>query len=225
MSDVPLAFSVSAISAPPLMFFESVSLLEQHGIDRIHVDVMDGRFVPRFGLYPEFVNEIRNITSLPIDIHLMVSRPLEFIQDFVNVGATRIILHVESSTHLHRAIGLARETGAEVGLALNPHTTFESLAYVVEDLSSVMLMAINPGIVGHQLIESTWSKIGDLRQILNKLRSGCEIEIDGGVTFENLAGLRDSGADSVVIGAGTVFKPGRTVEQNIEVLNAIRYGH
>lgn len=222
MSDKSLAFAVSVISAPPLVFLESLPMLEDLGVERIHVDIMDGRFVPRLGLYPEFVREIRRISSLPIDVHMMVNRPLELIEDFVSVGASRLIFHVESTKHVHRAVDRAREAGAEVGLALNPHTSSDSLMYVVEHLSSVTLMAINPGIIGHRFIESTWEKLRDMREFLGRFENNCEIEVDGGVTFENLAGLREGGADRVVIGAGTVFRPGRSVRENLKVLNTMR---
>lgn len=224
LSRKPLEFSASVISTSISTFFESLPRLEQHGINRIHVDVMDGVFVPRFGLYPELVREIRGLTDLPIDVHMMIQNPEDYVSDFVAAGASRITPHLEPVPHVHRLVQKIREAGAEAGLALNPHTDFASLRFLAPDLSVVTLMAINPGIVGHAAIASSVAKVEEVRAFLASRAFDGSLEVDGGVTFENVENFRKAGADTLVVGAGTIFNPSRSVEENLAALNLLRTG-
>lgn len=185
---------------------------------------MDGRFVPRFGLYPEFVREIRQLTSLPIDIHMMVEEPVHQVQAFSEAGASRVVFHLESSRHPHRTVEVIREFGLEAGLALNPHVSPVSLEYLLPQIKVVTVMGINPGIVGHKLIHATFSKLIELRKYLDDHSFGGVVEIDGGVTFENLVELWDSGANIAVVGAGSVFQDKRSTAANLAIMNELRGG-
>lgn len=222
LSNHNLKFSASAISVSPRGFFETLEIVEAGGVDRIHIDVMDGQFVPRLGLYPEFVSEVRNATSLPIDIHMMVQRPEQFIGDFASAGATRIVPHVESTNQVYRLVDLIRSEGAEAGMALNPHSGPEELRFIAQDLSVVTAMTINPGIVGHALVPFALHKIRAIRQFFDEFGHQCVVEADGGVVFSNVRALALAGADQVVIGAGTLYNRAREIGSNLAELLAIR---
>ena len=217
-----ISYSVSVISTSPRSFFDALPTLETLGVDRIHVDVMDGDFVPRFGLYPEFVTEVRERTGLPIDVHMMVRNPENFVQVFANAGATRIVPHVEPVEHLNRLIMTILDSGLEAGLAFNPHSDVTSATYILELLSGVTLMAINPGIVGHKAIPLIEKKISDVSGLLAQRGFEGDLEVDGGVVFENVPSFSRAGANLLVIGAGTVFSQSQPLEKNMSVLNKLR---
>lgn len=189
--------------------------LKEGGIDYIHIDVMDGDFVPRLGLHPEMVKAVRSITDIPIDVHLMINNPDSFIPDFVKAGGNIITVHAESTKHLHRTIKLIRDAGARAGVALNPGTSLHVLDYVLDDIDLVMLMAINPGIVGHKLIPQTLNKISELRKRLAD-RPNIIIEIDGGVNPESAPEMIKHGADLLVCGTSMIFKPDAAVGQKLK---------
>lgn len=222
LSEKPLEYSVSAISTAPSDFLATLPELAGHGLNRIHIDVMDGSFVPRFGLYPEFVREVRGLTDLPIDIHMMIREPEEYVDVFVGAGASRIVAHVEPVHHLQRLVTKIRASGAEAGLALNPHTDFRFLRYLVPEIHALTLMAINPGIVGHQAIPSTFKKLSEAREFLDGLGFQGSLEVDGGVTFDNVGDFASSGADTLVVGAGTIFHPSDSLDGNVARLRALR---
>ena len=215
LNSLKLKFSVSAISTSPDIFFDSLPLFTDCPVSRVHVDAMDGQFVPRLGLSPEFVCGIRNLTDMPIDVHMMIREPIAFIKDFANAGATRIVPHFESSDHPHRLVHEIKSLGIEAGLALNPLTDFRMLKYIVQDLSVVTVMAINPGIIGHRFIPFISDKIIELRNFLNDCSFEGSIEIDGGVTFENVQTLSTLGVNLLVAGAGTIYHPGATISENL----------
>jgi ribulose-phosphate 3-epimerase len=217
-----LAYAASVISSSPLSFFSSLPLIDGGGVDRLHVDVMDGCFVPRLGIFPEFITEIRGMTSLPIDCHVMTMDPEKHVVELVAAGATRIVPHVEPVHHLHRVVHSILDAGVEAGLAINPHTDVSALTHVIEYLSVVTVMAINPGIVGHKLIPSSLDKIRRVRDFLESNGFSGDLEVDGGVTFANVESLRDAGASVLVVGAGTLFHPEGTVSANLARLEALR---
>jgi ribulose-phosphate 3-epimerase len=209
--------SCSVISGNPLSFTKDITLLEQGGINSFHFDVMDGVFVPRLGLYPEYLRMLSGLTNLPIEVHLMMENPELFIEEFINAGSTRLIPHIESLKHPVRTMMKIQEKGAKSGIALNPGTHISVVEPLLDYIDSVMLMAINPGIVGHKLLSSTFQRLGQLRELLG-WETDIKIIVDGGVTFENASELLEAGANSIVCGAGTVFKDqSRIFENTIEL--------
>ncbi len=185
-----------------------INELIKGGADFIHFDVMDGQFVPRYGLYPEILSYLTKITNIPVDVHMMVSNPEDYIDDFCNAGAEFYNFHIESTAHAHRIVKKIEKTGMKAGVALNPATPISSLDYLIEDIKMVVLMAINPGIVGHKLIPNMINKISDLREYADKRgNNDLLIQIDGGVTFESGVKMIDAGADVLVCGTGTIYRP------------------
>jgi len=199
--------SASLICADMLHLERDVELIVAGGCDFIHFDVMDGVFVPRYGLHPEMLAAIRKKTNLPIDVHLMTVEPEKYVEIFVDSGATFITVHAETCTHLHRTLNTIKKNGAKAAVALNHATPLSVLDYVLDDINLVLLMAINPGIVGHKLIPKAIDKISDLRHKLGERYKDVIIEIDGGVTFESASIMLEAGADMLVCGSSTIFKP------------------
>jgi ribulose-phosphate 3-epimerase len=200
--------AASLICADPLNLQSEIKELEIGKADFIHFDVMDGLFVPRYGLYPEILTYLKKITKIPVDVHMMVENAEDYISDFSSAGADYYNVHVESTNHLHRVIKKVRDIGMRPGVALNPATPLSCLEWVIKDIDMVVLMAINPGIVGHKLIPNMLSKIKNLREIANQAgNESMKIQIDGGVTFESANLMIENGADTLVCGTGTIFRP------------------
>src|SRR3989338_5770683 len=208
--------TASLICANMLELVEEIKRLEKGGIESLHFDVMDALFVPRYGLHPEMLAEIRSITSLPIHVHAMVENVEPYIESFVKAGATTIMPHVESHRHLHRTLKKIRDAGVEAGVALNLATPLSMLDYVMDDITVVMLMAINPGIVGHKLIPQALDKISDLKKKF--AGRAIEIEIDGGVTPESAPEMVKRGATRLVCGSSTIFKNDNNIAVRIKNL-------
>ena len=209
--------SCSVISGDPLTIQEDIQQLEQGGIDSYHFDVMDGLFVPRFGLYPEYLGMLKRLTSKPIEIHLMIENPEPYIEHFIKFGDVRLIPHIESLKHPIRTLMKIKDENCNAGIAINPGTHLSVIEPVIDHIDSVMLMSINPGIVGHKLLDNTFERLARLRDIIGPDK-GIKIILDGGVTFENAVQLIQAGADSIVCGAGTVFKEKNGVLENTSKL-------
>ena len=178
--------------------------------DWVHVDVMDGRFVPNITIGPLVVAACKRATRLPLDVHLMIVEPDKYLQDFRDAGADVITVHAEACTHLHRSIQAIKATGAKAGVALNPHTPPEVLDYVLDDLDLILAMTVNPGFGGQSLVESVLRKVTTLRQTLDRRGLSTLIEVDGGVKPDNAHRFTDAGADVLVAGSGVFGAPDRT---------------
>jgi ribulose-phosphate 3-epimerase len=218
MKKQPL-IAASLICSNPLNLEKDLQELIIGKADYIHFDVMDGQFVPRYGLYPEILSELTKLTSIPVDVHMMVQNPEEYIEDFKNAGASFFNFHLESSAHAHRIVKKIEKANMKPGVALNPATSISSLDYLIEDVKMVVLMAINPGIVGHKLIPNMIDKISDLREFADK-RGNKEllIQIDGGVTFDTGVKMINAGADILVCGTGTIYRPHEdTISNKLEL--------
>lgn len=176
------------------------SVCEISGADWLHFDVMDGHFVPNLTFGPMFVDMVKEITNLPVETHLMVDGPENFIPMFAKAGSKRIIIHAENMVHLHRLVYNIKEYGCEVGVAINPATPLTAIEYILADLDLVLLMTVNPGFGGQKLIPGMISKIKKLREIINAQQVPCKIEVDGGVNWENAATLVEAGVDLIVAG-------------------------
>lgn len=191
----------SILSADFSRLGDEIRAIEQGGADYVHVDVMDGHFVPNITIGPLVVAAARRVTRLPLDVHLMIENPDQFIPDFARAGADLIVVHVEAVTHLHRTIELIRSFGKKAGVSLNPATSLSTLDMILPDLDLVLLMTVNPGFGGQSFIESCLPKISHLRQRIDQLDKTIELEVDGGVKTDNIGKIAAAGADVFVAGS------------------------
>jgi ribulose-phosphate 3-epimerase len=183
---------------------EEIKRVEAAGADMIHLDIMDGHFVPNITIGPPVVKSLKKVTELPFDAHLMIEEPDRYIKDFVDAGADIISVHVENNPHLHRTIELIRECGARPSVVLNPATPLNTLEAVLDDVDMVLLMTVDPGFGGQQYIESMTDKIRELRNMCVKRGLRLDIEVDGGIDLSNIREVTQAGANVIVAGT-TVF--------------------
>ncbi len=195
-----------------------ISQLDPELVDLIHVDVMDGQFVPNITIGPDVVKAVKRITSIPLDVHLMIINPDAFIPKFVEAGAKIVTIHAEATNHLHRSLQLIRQCGARAGVSLNPATPLSALAHVLPDLDLILLMTVNPGFGGQKFIPQMISKIKDCRKIVGD--APIDIEVDGGIKLSNIDEIFLAGANVFVSGSGIFEKPpyNDTVQQMKEKL-------
>jgi len=180
---------------------EEVQTVEAAGADYIHIDVMDGHFVPNITIGPVVVEAVRQITRLPLDVHLMIENPDRFIPDFAKAGADILSVHFETCPHLHRTITLIREHSVKPAVVINPATPVSFLDQILEYVDMVLIMSVNPGFGGQKFIPGAVKKIQALKQMINDRRLTVDIEIDGGITPDNVALVCKAGADVVVAGS------------------------
>ncbi len=191
----------SILSADFMRLGAEIKAVEASGADMLHLDIMDGHFVPNLTIGPAVVEGIKKITSLPLDVHLMIERPDNFIADFIKAGADYLTVHAEACLHLHRTVHFIRESGAKAGVSLNPATPLCSLDHILPDLDMVLLMSVNPGFGGQQFIPSVLDKIKALKSALKKMGLAIPVEIDGGVKPNNAREIAVAGADILVMGS------------------------
>ena len=192
----------SILSADFGRLADEVRAVEAAGADWIHVDVMDGRFVPNISIGPAVVEAVRRATKLPLDVHLMIVEPERYLEQFARAGADLLCVHVEACPHLHRVIQQIRELGKRAAVALNPATPLGALDHVLPDLDMVLLMSVNPGFGGQGFIRAVLPKIEALRAALTAAGLACDLEIDGGVKLDNVAEVAAAGANVIVSGSG-----------------------
>ena len=197
----------SILSADFSRLGEAVRLAEDAGADLIHVDIMDGHFVPNLTLGPRLVAAIRRETRLPIDVHLMVENPRAFVPLFHEAGADWISIHVEATAHLHKDLTMIRGLGRKAGVALNPATPLESIDEVLTELDFVLIMSVNPGWGGQSFIPSCRDKIRRLRDRIRAARLTVPIEVDGGIKLDNVADILRAGMEIVVAGSAVYDAP------------------
>ncbi len=196
-----IQFAPSILSADFTRLGEEIAAVDQAGAEVIHIDVMDGHFVPNITIGPLVVKAARKATGKVLDVHLMISDPDKYIDSFAAAGADWITVHVEACTHLHRTISRIKELGKKAGAVLNPATTLSSLDYILEDLDLVMLMSVNPGFGGQSFIESTLAKTESLKNRIDALGLPIGIEIDGGISPETIGRVAEAGANIFVAGS------------------------
>lgn len=180
---------------------EEVKHVEQAGADYIHIDVMDGHFVPNITIGPMIVKAVRQVTELPLDVHLMISKPDFFVDDFVKAGADMITIHAEAVNHLHRSIQYIRDAGARPAVSLNPASPLQMIEYVLDDVGMVLLMTVNPGFGGQEFITGVIPKIESLREIIDKRGLDIELEVDGGIGPQTIGPVSLAGANVFVAGS------------------------
>jgi ribulose-phosphate 3-epimerase len=195
----------SILSADFAALADDVARVEAGGPDQLHVDVMDGRFVPNITVGPIVVEALRKRTRLPLDVHLMILEPERYVGDFIAAGADMVTVHAEACPHLQRVLGQIREAGAKAGVALNPSTSPDVLEYVVDDLDLILVMSVNPGFGGQRFIPSAYTKLQRIRQILGV--RAVELSVDGGVKLEHVRPLAQAGATALVAGSAIFGSP------------------
>lgn len=213
--------SASIICSDFLDLKKDIELLEKGRIDLIHIDIMDGHFVPRLGIFPEIITSIKSITDVPLDVHLMVERPLDWLPILFKIRPEYISVHTESTKHLDYVIRTIKENKIKAGVVINPATSIRVIDYLVDDLDMVALMAINPGIVGHKLIPLMMEKIKRLAKYREKHKGHFLIEVDGGVTFESGLKMVEAGADILVCGSSTIFHQDKPLDIKIKELKKV----
>lgn len=192
----------SILSADFLRLGEEIKAAEEAGVDMLHLDIMDGHFVPNITIGPFVVEAIRRITRLPLDIHLMIEEPDRFIKDFIRAGADILTVHIETSVHLHRTIHWIKESGIKAGVSLNPATPVWSLENILHDLDLVLAMSVNPGFGGQEFIPHVLEKIKVLKSMIRDRGIHALIEVDGGIKYDNAREVALAGADILVMGSG-----------------------
>lgn len=191
----------SILSADFARLGDEIKAVEAAGADWIHVDVMDGHFVPNITIGPLVVEAVRSVTALPIDVHLMIENPDNYIPAFAKAGAAWISVQIEASVHLNRSVQLIRECGAKPGVVLNPSTPIQTLEWIIEDVDYVLVMSVNPGFGGQAFITNSLDKIKALRQMIRSKKLKTAIEVDGGVNEKTIADIAAAGADIFVAGS------------------------
>ncbi len=223
---LPLRIAPSILSADFGRLAEEVRAVEAAGADLIHVDVMDGRFVPNITIGPLVVEAVRRVTKLPIDCHLMIVEPEKYVADFARAGADLVSVHAEVSPHLHRTLQAIRAAGARPAVALNPSTSLECLDYVLGDCEMVLLMTVNPGFGGQRYIPAVTEKVRRLRALADARGQARDIEVDGGVKPDTIAEVAAAGANvfvagSAVFGAKDYAQVIRSLRENARAAAAV----
>jgi len=198
-----------------------VAAAEAGGADLIHLDVMDGRFVPNITFGPGVVAAVRAATKLPLDVHLMIEEPERHIDAFAQAGATGITIHLESTRHLHRAVQKIVEAGCQAGVALNPASPIESLREISPFVDLVLVMSVNPGYGGQQFIETSTSKLRRVRKLLDEFNPTCDLEVDGGVGAHNIGDVVRNGANIIVVGSAVYNDEGSVAENLAQLRQAM----
>ena len=196
-----MKISPSILSADFTKLSREIKAVEQAGADYIHIDVMDGHFVPNITIGPFIVEAAKRSSDLPLDVHLMIERPELYIADFVKAGSDIITVHVESTAHLHGVLQSIKRAGVRAGVSVNPGTPVETIAPVINDIDLLLIMTVNPGFSGQSFIESSIEKIKTARAMLDDAGSEAELEVDGGIKASNIALVAEAGANVCVAGS------------------------
>ncbi|MEW6107594.1 MAG: ribulose-phosphate 3-epimerase [Nitrospirota bacterium] len=209
----------SILSADFLRLGDEIKAVENAGAHMIHIDIMDGHFVPNITIGYSVVESIRKITNLPLDVHLMIEDPDKFLNDFIGAGADILTVHYEASVHLHRTVQSIKEMGAKAGVSINPATPVQNLENILLDSDMVLLMSVNPGFGGQHFIPYTIEKIIALKKMIKEKNLSVLIEVDGGIKPENAREIADAGADILVM--GSAFFKSENYSNTINNLNEI----
>ena len=214
---LPLQIAPSILTADFGRLADEIAAAEAGGADMIHLDVMDGPFAPNITFGPTVVAAVRQVTTLPLDVHLMIEEPERFVQTFAQAGATSITVHFEATHHLHRTVQSIVDVGCRAGIALNPATPVEALREISPFVDLVLVMSVDPGYGGQQFIPTSTSKLRRVRKLLNEFNPTCDLEVDGGVGLENIGDVVRNGANVIVVGSG-VYNKERPISENLKLL-------
>jgi ribulose-phosphate 3-epimerase len=215
----PIKISPSILTADFGRLDEAVAAATAGGADAIHLDVMDGVFVPNISFGPLLVRAVRKATTLPLDVHLMVADADPYLKEFADAGANNLTVHVEACRHLHRTVQEIARLGCHAGIALNPATSVEAVREILPFVDLVLVMSVNPGFGGQQFIETTTSKLRRMRALQQELNPICDLQVDGGVYAHNIDDVVRAGANNIVVGSA-VFNAKATPAENIAALRA-----
>ena len=217
MKDCKKQISPSIMCADFMDLRSCIKDFEKNGIEYLHVDIMDGHFVPNFTLGTDFCKILKRETKIPLDIHLMVEAPEDKLSWFEFGEGDYVAVHYESTAHLQRALSIIKSRGAKAMLAINPATPIEVVRWVLDDIDAVLLMTVNPGFAGQKLVPQCLEKITSLRKYLDQMGyENIEIEVDGNVSFENARKMSDAGANIFVAGTSSLFKAGVAMDESIK---------
>jgi len=213
----------SILSADFARLGEQIAEAAKAGADYIHIDVMDGHFVPNITIGVPVVASLRSCTNLPFDVHLMIEQPERYISNFASSGANIITVHVEACPHLHRTIQLIKKSGVKAGVALNPATSLSSIEEIIPHVDLILIMSVNPGFGGQAFIPESLEKISRLHRMLDDERLIAEIEVDGGITIDNVPGIVEAGANVLAVG-NSVFKAKEGISQALQKIREVAEG-
>ncbi len=206
----------SILSCNFLTLEKEIKAVESAGADLIHIDVMDGHFVPNITIGPLFVEHIKRITSLPLDVHLMIENPSAFVDDFVKAGADIITIHIETDKHILRTLDVIKTSGKKAGITLNPATPLNSIKYAIKEADLLLIMSVNPGFGGQSYIDAMDEKIVEAKKMIMETGNAIDLEVDGGIKATNVKKTVDSGANIVVMGT-EIFHSGNYAQKIKEV--------
>lgn len=219
-----MKISPSILSADFTRLGEELKAIEKGGADYVHVDVMDGRFVPNITIGPFVVEAIKRGTKLPLDVHLMIEEPERYIDEFAKAGSSIITVHVEATRHLHKTVQAIKGHGRKAGVSLNPGTPAGALEAIMDDVDLILVMSVNPGFSGQGFIQSSLEKIRAVRRMITASGRQIELEVDGGIKAANIAEVASAGADVFVSGSGIFSTPdyGATIREMKKRLSSVK---
>lgn len=212
-----MILSASILSADFTNLRDQIQMAERAGVHWIHIDVMDGHFVPNITMGPFIVETCKQVTNLPLDVHLMIEKPERHIESFVNAGANYLSVHIEGNPNIHRTLQNIRSLGAHPGIVINPGTPASQIQAVLSFVDFALVMSVNPGFSGQKFIPETASKIREIRQMADQTNPGLLIEVDGGITAETLPVVKAAGAD-ICVAATAIFKHPQGIESGVRAL-------
>jgi ribulose-phosphate 3-epimerase len=215
----PIKIAPSILTADLAHLARIIAETEASGVEYIHLDVMDGHFVPNITFGPLLVSTIRRLTDLPLDVHLMIEDPDRYLAEFAEAGADIITVHVETTPHLHRTVQRTIELGCKAGVALNPATPVESIREISPFVDMVLVMTVNPGFGGQKFIQTSTSKIARMRALLDEFNPTCDLEVDGGIVVQNIGDVIQRGANVIVAGSA-IYNNEASIAENLARLRA-----